>query len=210
MSDDHHHGTKPPSDKALRVRAMEQLLIEKGLLKEGAVDTIIDIFEHKLGPKNGAMVVAKAWSDPEYKKRLMENASDAILEFGFSGFQGEYMVVCENTPEAHNVVVCTLCSCYPWPVLGLPPTWYKTAPYRSRVVIEPRAVLEEFGTHIPDDVEVRVWDSNNELRYLVLPMRPEGTEGWSEEELAKLVTRDSMIGTGLPLTPEQLKQGETA
>ncbi|MXN17854.1 nitrile hydratase subunit alpha [Pseudooceanicola sp. GBMRC 2024] len=203
---DHHHGTKPPSDKALRVRAIEQLLTEKGLIREGAVDAIIDIFEHKLGPKNGARVVARAWSDPAYKARLMENASDAILEFGFSGFQGEYMVVCENTETAHNVVVCTLCSCYPWPVLGLPPNWYKTAPYRSRVVIEPRKVLEEFGTHIPDEVEVRVWDSNNELRYLVLPMRPEGTEGWSEEKLAQLVTRDSMIGTGLPLTPAQLEE----
>lgn len=207
---DHHHGTKPPSDKALRVRAMEQLLTEKGLIQPGAVDAIVDIFEHELGPKNGAKVVAKAWSDPEYKKRLMENAADAILEFGFSGFQGEYMVVCENTPEVHNVVVCTLCSCYPWPVLGLPPNWYKAAPYRSRVVIEPRVVLAEFDLTIPDEVEVRVWDSNNELRYLVLPMRPEGTDGWSEEELAKLVTRNSMIGTGVALTPEQLSKGESA
>nr|WP_172328440.1 nitrile hydratase subunit alpha [Mangrovicoccus sp. HB161399] len=198
---DHHHGTTPPSDRALRVRAMEQLLIEKGLIKEGAVDTIIDIFEHQLGPRNGAKVVARAWADPAYKARLMTDASAAIEEFGFAGFQGEYMVVCENTPEVHNVVVCTLCSCYPWPVLGLPPTWYKTAPYRSRVVIEPRAVLEEFGLSIPDDVEVRVWDSNNELRYLVLPMRPEGTEGWSEEQLAELVTRDSMIGTGVAAVP---------
>ncbi len=200
---DQHHGTKPPSDKALRIRAMEQLLLEKGLIREGAVDTIIDIFEHQLGPKNGAKVVARAWADPDYKARLMADATAAILEFGFSGFQGEYMVVCENTPEVHNVVVCTLCSCYPWPVLGLPPNWYKTAPYRARVVIEPRAVLKEFGLSIPDDVEVRVWDSNNELRYLILPMRPEGTEGWSEEELARLVTRDSMIGTGLPLAPSE-------
>ncbi|WP_083191346.1 MULTISPECIES: nitrile hydratase subunit alpha [Roseobacteraceae] len=207
---DHHHGTKPPSDKALRVRALEQLLTEKGLIKEGAVDAIVDIFEQKLGPKNGAMVIARAWSDPEYKVRLMTDASAAIEEFGFAGFQGEYMVVCENTPEIHNVVVCTLCSCYPWPVLGLPPTWYKTAPYRSRVVIEPRAVLEEFGLTIPDEVEVRVWDSNNELRYLILPMRPEGTEGWTEAQLAELVTRDSMIGTGLPLTPDALTKGETA
>lgn len=207
---DHHHGTKPPSDKALRVRALEQLLTEKGLIKEGAVDAIIDIFEQKLGPKNGAKVVARAWSDPAYKIRLMTDASAAIEEFGFSGFQGEYMVVCENTPEIHNVVVCTLCSCYPWPVLGLPPTWYKTAPYRSRVVIEPRAVLAEFGLSIAEDVEVRVWDSNNELRYLILPMRPEGTEGWTEEQLAELVTRDSMIGTGLPLAPASLAKGETA
>lgn len=203
---DHHHGTKPPSDKALRVRALEQLLTEKGLIKEGSVDAIIDIFEQKLGPKNGAKVVARAWSDPDYKARLMTDASAAIEEFGFAGFQGEYMVVCENTPEVHNVVVCTLCSCYPWPVLGLPPNWYKTAPYRSRVVIEPRAVLKEFGLTIPEDVEVRVWDSNNELRYLVLPARPDGTDGWSEEKLADLVTRDSMIGTGLPLTPAELEE----
>ncbi|WP_349295378.1 nitrile hydratase subunit alpha (plasmid) [Thioclava sp. 'Guangxiensis'] len=207
---DHSHGTQPPSDKALRVRAMEQLLLEKGLIKEGAVDAIIDIFEHQLGPKNGAKVVARAWTDPAYKQRLMENASDAILEFGFAGFQGEYMVVCENTPGVHNVVVCTLCSCYPWPVLGLPPNWYKAAPYRSRVVIEPRAVLEEFDLHIPDETEVRVWDSNNELRYLVLPERPAGTEGWSEEQLAKLVTRNSMIGTGVAMTPAELaKSGNT-
>ena len=207
---DHHHGTEPPSDVALRVKAMEQLMIEKGLLRTGAVDKIVDVFEHKLGPKNGAKVVAKAWADPEYRKRLMENGSDAILELGYAGFQGEYMVVCENTPEVHNVVVCTLCSCYPWPTLGLPPVWYKTAPYRSRIVIEPRKVLEEFGLNIPENVEVRVWDSNNEIRYLVMPMRPEGTEGWSEEELARLVTRDSMIGTGVCLTPEQLKEEEVS
>lgn len=207
MSDD-FHGTEPPSDTALRVKAIEQLMIEKGLLKEGAVDAIVEVFEHELGPKNGARVVARAWSDPEYKQRLMTNASEAILELGYSGFDGSYMVVRENTPEVHNVTVCTLCSCYPWPTLGLPPTWYKTAPYRSRVVIEPRAVLEEFGLSIPDNVEVRVWDSINELRYLVLPMRPEGTEGWSEEQLAKLVTRDSMIGTGLCLNPDQVPEEE--
>lgn len=207
---DHHHGTEPPSDLALRVKAMEQLMIEKGLLKPGAVDEIVDIFEHKLGPRNGAQVVAKAWTDAAYRERLLKNASDAILELGFAGFQGEYMVACENTPQVHNVVVCTLCSCYPWPVLGLPPVWYKTAPYRSRIVIEPRAVLQEFGMNIADDVEVRVWDSNNELRYLVIPMRPAGTEGWSEAQLADLVTRDSMIGTGVCLTPEHLKTGTTA
>lgn len=207
---DHHHGTEPPSDLALRVKAMEQLMIEKGLLKPGAVDEIVDIFEHKLGPRNGAQVVAKAWSDPAYRERLLKNGSDAILELGFAGIQGEYMVACENTPQIHNVVVCTLCSCYPWPTLGLPPVWYKTAPYRSRVVIEPRAVLQEFGVTIPDDVEVRVWDSNNEIRYLVIPMRPQGTEGWSEAQLAELVTRDSMIGTGLCLTPAQLKAGAKA
>lgn len=207
---DHHHGTQPPSDLALRVKAVEQLMIEKGLLKPGAVDEIVDIFEHKLGPKNGARVVARAWSDPDFKKRLLENGSDAILEFGYAGFQGEYMVICENTDQVHNVVVCTLCSCYPWPILGLPPNWYKTAPYRSRVVIEPRKVLAEFDTIIDDDVEVRVWDSNNEIRYLVLPLRPADTDGWSEEELSQLVTRDSMIGTGLCLTPAQLELGKTA
>lgn len=197
---DHHHGTTPPEPRALRVRAIEQVLLEKGLIQEGAVDRIIDVFEHKLGPRNGAQVVARAWTDPAFKERLLKDGTAAVLEFGFSGFQGEYMVVCENTPEIHNVVVCTLCSCYPWPVLGLPPNWYKTAPYRSRVVIEPRVVLKEFGLEIPADIEVRVWDSNNELRYLVLPMRPEGTEGWTESQLAELVTRDCMIGTGLPLS----------
>jgi len=205
---DKHHGTEPPSEAALRIKAMEQVLVEKGMLDPGAVDAIVDIFEHKLGPKNGARVVARAWSDPDYRQRLLSNSTAAIAELGYSGFDGEYMVVCENTPEIHNVTVCTLCSCYPWPTLGLPPTWYKTAAYRSRVVIEPRAVLKEFGLTVADDVEVRVWDSNNELRYLVLPMRPAGTEGWSEEQLAKLVTRDSMIGTGQPLTPEQLAQQE--
>jgi len=209
MSDE-HHGTEPPSEAALRIKAMEQVLIEKGLLEAGAVDKIVDIFEHELGPKNGARVVARAWSDEAYHQRLMTDATAAILELGYSGFDGEYMVVCENTAEVHNVTVCTLCSCYPWPTLGLPPMWYKTAAYRSRVVIEPREVLKEFGLTIADEVEVRVWDSNNELRYLVLPMRPAGTDGWSEEQLAKLVTRDSMIGTGLPLTPEQLAAQEAS
>lgn len=207
---DHNHGTEPPDDIALRVKAMEQLMIEKGLLKPGAVDEIVDIFEHKLGPRNGARVVAKAWSDPDYYERLIANASDAILELGYAGFQGEYMVVCENTPEVHNVVVCTLCSCYPWPTLGLPPVWYKTAAYRSRIVIEPREVLAEFGLTIADNVEVRVWDSNNEIRYLVLPMRPAGTEGWSEDQLAQLVTRDAMIGTGICLSPDQIKTDVSA
>jgi nitrile hydratase subunit alpha len=206
----HTHGTEPPSSDALLVKAIEQLMVEKGLLRPGAVDEIVDIFEHKLGPKNGARVIARAWSDPDYKQRLMQNGTAAILEMGYAGFQGEYMVICENTPEIHNVVVCTLCSCYPWPTLGLPPVWYKTAPYRSRIVIEPRKVLEDFGLQIPDNVEVRVWDSNNEIRYLVMPMRPAGTEDWSEEELARLVTRDSMIGTGVCLDPATLREGAEA
>lgn len=205
-----HHGTKPPSDLTLRARAIEQLMLEKGLISPGAVDEVVDIFEHQLGPKNGAKVIAKAWVDPGYKQRLMDDGTAAISELGFSGMQGEFLVVCENTPEVHNVIVCTLCSCYPWPVLGLPPAWYKTAPYRSRVVIEPREVLKEFGTVVPDTVEVRVWDSNNEIRYLVLPMRPDGTDGWSEEALAELVTRNSMIGTTLPLLPEDLHGEVTA
>lgn len=202
---DHDHGTEPPSERALRAKAIEQIMIEKGLLKEGAVDQLIDLFEHKLGPKNGARVVAKAWTDLAFKQRLMRNGSDAILELGYAGIQGEFMVICENTPDVHNVVVCTLCSCYPWPTLGLPPNWYKSPAYRARVVIEPREVLAEFGLHLPDTVEVRVWDSNNEIRYLVLPQRPEGTEGWTEEKLARLVTRDSMIGTGIALSPDKLK-----
>ena len=180
-------------------------MLEKGIIPPGAVDRIIDVFEHKLGPKIGAKVVARAWIDPEYKKRLLNNGPEAIRELGLFDPQDKQLavlagtptIVLENTPTVHNVVVCTLCSCYPWHVLGLPPNWYKTPPYRSRLVIEPRSVLIEFGLRIPDDVEVRVWDSNNELRYLVLPQRPAGTEGWSEEELAAIVTRDSMIGTGI-------------
>jgi nitrile hydratase len=190
--------TKPPSDPALRIKAIETLMVEKGLLNLDAVDALIEIFEHRIGPRNGAKVVARAWVDPAYKQRLLAHGTQAIAELGFAGVQGEHMVVLENTPQVHNVVVCTLCSCYPWPVLGQGPVWYKSAPYRSRVVIEPRKVLEEFGLSIPPSVEVRVWDSNAEIRYLVLPMRPKGTEGWSEERLAELVTRDSMIGTGLP------------
>ncbi|CAM2187601.1 Nitrile hydratase subunit alpha [Paraburkholderia sacchari] len=192
-----HPFTEPPPPSALRAKAIETLLVEKGIIAPGAVDELVDLFEHHLGPRNGAKVVARAWSDPDYKARLLENGTEAILELGFSGFQGEYMVVLENTPTVHHVVVCTLCSCYPWPVLGLPPSWYKSAAYRSRVVSEPRAVLSEFGLVIPDDVEVRVYDSNNEIRYLVLPQRPAGTDGWDETALAELVTRDSMIGTGV-------------
>ena len=186
---DHDH-TQPPVDIEL-----------KGLIDPAALDELIDTYEHKVGPRNGAQVVARAWSDPEYKRRLMENATAAIAELGFSGIQGEDMLVVENTPDVHNVTVCTLCSCYPWPVLGLPPVWYKSAPYRSRIVIDPRGVLAEFGLHIPENKEIRVWDSSAELRYLVLPERPAGTEGWSEAQLSELITRDSMIGTGVVSAP---------
>ena len=197
---DHDH-TQPPVDIELRVRALESLLQEKGLIDPAALDELIDTYEHKVGPRNGAQVVARAWSDPEYKRRLMENATAAIAELGFSGIQGEDMLVVENTPDVHNVTVCTLCSFYPWPVLGLPPVWYKSAPYRSRIVIDPRGVLAEFGLHIPENKEIRVWDSSAELRYLVLPERPAGTEGWSEAQLSELITRDSMIGTGVVSAP---------
>ncbi|SDA57776.1 nitrile hydratase [Pseudomonas sp. NFACC15-1] len=197
---DHDH-TEPPEAIALRVKALESLLIEKGLVDPAAMDALVDTYQHKVGPRNGAQVVAKAWFDPDYKRRLLEDATAAIAELGFSGVQGEDMVVVENTATVHNVTVCTLCSCYPWPTLGLPPVWYKSAPYRSRIVIDPRSVLAEFGLIIPDDKEVRVWDSSAELRYLVLPERPAGTDGWSEERLVELVTRDAMIGTGLPKTP---------
>jgi nitrile hydratase len=190
---DHEH-QEVPSDLTLRVKALESLLVEKGLVDPAALDALVDTYEHKVGPRNGARVVARAWTDPSYKQRLLEDASAAIGEFGFSGRQGEHMVVVENTPTVHNMVVCTLCSCYPWPVLGLPPVWYKSAPYRSRAVIDPRGVLREFGVEVPDDVEVRVWDSTAELRYLVLPERPAGTEKLSEDELAALVTRDAMVG----------------
>ena len=200
-SHDHDH-TEPPSDEALRVKALESLLVEKGLLDPAAVDAVIDQYETKIGPRNGAKVIARAWVDPDFKRRLLENGSEAIKELGVSGLQGEDMVVLENTPRVHNLVVCTLCSCYPWPVLGLPPNWYKSAPYRSRVVRDPRGVLDEFGTKLGDGVEVRVWDSNAEIRYLVLPERPEGTEDMDEEALAELVTRDSMIGVAMALSPE--------
>jgi len=201
---EHHHDhdhTEPPEAIALRVKALESLLIEKGLVDPTAMDALVDAYQHKVGPRNGAQVVAKAWFDPDYKKRLLEDATAAIAELGFSGVQGEDMVVVENTAAVHNVTVCTLCSCYPWPTLGLPPAWYKSAPYRSRIVIDPRGVLAEFGLLVPDDKEVRVWDSSAELRYLVLPERPAGTDGWSEERLVELVTRDAMIGTGLAKIP---------
>jgi nitrile hydratase subunit alpha len=196
-----HQHSAPPPDPALRAKALESLLTEKGLIDPTAVDALIEQYEERIGPRNGAKVVARAWSDPEYKKRLLENATSAIAELGFSGVQGEDMVVVENTSTIHNLVVCTLCSCYPWPTLGLPPNWYKAAPYRSRAVADPRRVLHEFGVEVSDDIEVRVWDSNAELRYMVLPMRPPGTDGMSEDELATLVTRDSMIGTGVPKAP---------
>jgi len=190
---DHTHQSAP-SEVSLRVKALESLLVEKGLVEPAALDALIDTYEHKVGPRNGAKVVARAWVDATYKKRLLADAAPAIAELGFLGTQGEHMMVLENTPKVHNMVVCTLCSCYPWPVLGLPPVWYKSAPYRSRAVIDPRGVLKEFGVELPPDVEVRVWDSTAEMRYLVLPERPAGTEGFTEEALAALVTRDSMIG----------------
>jgi nitrile hydratase len=192
---DHDH-QELPSDPALRVMALESLLVEKGLVDPAALDALIDTYEHKVGPRNGARVVARAWIDPEYKKRLLANATLAITELGYSGRTSEHMVVVENTPDRHNLVVCTLCSCYPWTVLGLPPVWYKSSPYRSRAVIEPRAVLRELGLDIGEETEIRVWDSTSEVRYLVLPERPAGTEHLTEEQLAELVTRDSMIGTG--------------
>ena len=190
---DHDHQAVP-SDLTLRTKALESLLVEKGLVDPAALDALIDTYEHKVGPRNGARVVARAWVDPAYKKRLLSDAIPAIAELGYGGSQGEHMVVVENGPKVHNLVVCTLCSCYPWPVLGLPPVWYKSAPYRSRAVIDPRGVLREFGLELPDDVEIRVWDSTAEVRYLVLPERPAGTEKLGEEALAALVSRDAMVG----------------
>ena len=204
--DGHEHGTRdrhgaPPSELVLRVKAIESLLVEKGLVIPEALDAIVETYETRVGPRNGARVVARAWIDADYRERLLANGTAAIAELGYSGVQGEDMVVVENTPLVHNMVVCTLCSCYPWPTLGLPPVWYKSAPYRSRAVIDPRGVLREFGVQIPETTEVRVWDSNAELRYFVLPMRPPETEGLDEDALADWVTRDSMIGTGLPRDP---------
>lgn len=203
----HHHDHEEGSalsDTALRVRALETLLVEKGYVDPAALDELIDTYENKVGPRNGAAVVAKAWVDAEYRQRLLTDATAAIAELDFVGRQGEHMIAVENTPEVHNMVVCTLCSCYPWPVLGLPPVWYKSPPYRSRVVIDPRGVLADFGVGVPENTEVRVWDSTAEVRYLVIPQRPQGTDGWSEEKLAKLVTRNSMIGTGMALNPDEL------
>jgi nitrile hydratase subunit alpha len=190
---DHDHQALP-SDTALRVKALESLLVEKGLVDRAALDALVDTFEHKVGPRNGARVVARAWLDAAYKQRLLADAASAIAELGFTSGQGEHMLAVENGPKVHNLVVCTLCSCYPWPVLGLPPVWYKSAAYRSRAVIDPRGVLREFGVQIDDNIEVRVWDSTAELRYLVIPERPAGTENLNEEELAALVTRDAMVG----------------
>ncbi len=201
--DDRHHShdhahSHLPSDPELRVKAVETLLLNKGLIDSKTLDELIDTYENRIGPKNGANVVAKAWVNPEYKKRLLIDATSAIRELSYQGRQGENMVVVENTPEIHNVIVCTLCSCYPWPVLGIPPTWYKSDEYRSRTVREPRKVLLEFGLSLDPKVQIKVWDSTAEIRYLVLPMRPKGTENMNESELAELVTRNSMIGTGLP------------
>jgi nitrile hydratase len=197
----HDHQTVP-ADVALRVKALESLLVEKGVVSTADLDAVVDNYEHKVGPRNGARVVARAWSDPAYKKRLLSDGGAAILELGYGGAQGEYMVVVENGPTVHNLVVCTLCSCYPWPTLGLPPAWYKSSGYRSRAVIDPRGVLREFGLTLPDDVEIRVWDSTSEVRYLVLPERPAGTESMTEEELAALVTRDSMVGVAKVALPQ--------
>ena len=200
--DNHNHDDGSSlSPTALRVKALESLLIEKGYVDPDALDVIVETYETKIGPRNGARVVAKAWSDPDYKAWLLEDATAAIASLGYTGRAGEHMVAVENTPDTHNLIVCTLCSCYPWSVLGLPPVWYKTPPYRSRAVIDPRSVLAEFGLELPDDTAIRVWDSTAEIRYLVLPMRPKGTEGWSEEKLATLVTRNSMIGTAVARAP---------
>jgi len=200
--DGHSHETSVvPSDPALRVMALESMLIEKGLVDPAALAALIDTYENKVGPRNGARVVARAWVDPTFRDRLRTNATSAIADMGFSGQQGEHMAVVENSPKLHNLVVCTLCSCYPWPVLGLPPAWYKSASYRSRAVIDPRGVLREFGVVLDDDVEIRVWDSTAEIRYLVLPERPPQSEGLDEVELVALVTRDSMIGAGKLAAP---------
>ncbi len=206
MSGDHDSEFRShdlPSDSALRVQALESVLVEKGLVDAGALNAFVDYYQNEVGPRNGARVVARAWSEPDYRTWLFDDATAAIADMGYVGRQGEDMVALENKSGVHNMVVCTLCSCYPWPVLGLPPAWYKSAPYRSRAVIEPRAVLAEFGLDLPGNMEVRVWDSTAELRYLVVPVQPAGTDGWSAEQLAKLVTRDSMIGTGLPRNPEE-------
>jgi nitrile hydratase subunit alpha len=200
---DHDHGSEL-SETQLRVRALESILVEKGYVDPAALDLLIETYETKVGPHNGARVVAKAWADPKYRRWLLAEGGAAIASLGYIGRQGENMMVLENTPALHNVVVCTLCSCYPWPVLGLPPVWYKSAPYRSRAVADPRGVLRDFGVSLPADTEIRVWDSTAEMRYLVLPLRPGGTDGWTEEELARLVTRDSMIGTGLPKRPQDI------
>ncbi|MDQ8729670.1 nitrile hydratase subunit alpha [Bradyrhizobium sp. LHD-71] len=201
---DHDHEHSELSETELRVRALETVLTEKGYVDPAALDLLIETYEKKVGPRNGARVVARAWTDPEYRKRLLADATPAIAELNYAGRQGEHIIALENTPKTHNMVVCTLCSCYPWPVLGLPPVWYKSAPYRSRAVSDPRGVLRDFGVELSPDTDIRIWDSTAEIRYFVLPMRPAGTDGWSEERLADLVTRDSMIGSGLPKHPNEL------
>lgn len=201
-----HSHTHPhsllPSDPALRVKAIETLVVEKGLVDPEAIEALIEAYSEQIGPQNGAQVVARSWTDPAYRSKLLDDATAAILDLGFSGLQGEHMVAVENTEKVHNVVVCTLCSCYPWPVLGVPPVWYKSAAYRARVVRDPRGVLAEFGVLVDEEKEVRVWDSTAEIRYLVIPERPQNTDGLSKDELAGLVTRDSMIGTGIATLPE--------
>jgi nitrile hydratase subunit alpha len=200
MAEAHAHGSEL-TETQLRVRALESVLVEKGYVDPAALDLLIEPYETRVGPHNGARVVARAWADEDFRRWLLADGGAAIAALGHVGRQGENMVAVENTPDVHNMVVCTLCSCYPWPVLGLPPVWYKSAPYRSRAVADPRGVLRDFGVELPADTEIRVWDSTAEMRYLVVPMRPEGTDGWSEEDLAGLVTRDAMIGTGLPRRP---------
>ncbi|EHL97797.1 nitrile hydratase, alpha subunit [Acetobacteraceae bacterium AT-5844] len=206
-SHDHHHGHDHPSELSeieLRVRALQSLLVEKGYVDPAALDELVETYETRIGPRNGARVVAKAWSDPAFLEWLRRDASAAIHSLGFTGRQGEHMVAVENSQDEHNLVVCTLCSCYPWPVLGLPPSWYKTPAYRSRAVIDPRGVLRDFGVELPETTRIRVWDSTAEIRYLVIPRRPDGTEGWDEERLAGLVSRDSMIGTALARRPAEM------
>jgi nitrile hydratase subunit alpha len=204
MSHEHDHDGDGShlSEVELRVRALESVLKQKGYIDPAAIDLLIDTYEKKIGPRNGARVIAKAWANEEFKQRLLAEPAQTLASLGYAGMQGEHTAVVENTPKLHNMVVCTLCSCYPWPVLGLPPVWYKSGPYRSRAVMDPRSVLRDFGVELPADTEIRVWDSTAEMRYLVLPMRPLGTGGWSEEQLASIVTRDSMIGTGLPQLPD--------
>jgi nitrile hydratase len=200
--DHRHDSAEPPDGLVLRVKALESLLLDKGLVDPAALDALIDTYETKVGPRNGAQVVARAWREPTFKQWLLADATAAIASMGYTGRQGEHMKVVENTPAVHNLIVCTLCSCYPWPVLGLPPVWYKSAPYRARAVAEPRRVLQEFGTELAADVDIRVWDSTSEMRYLVLPERPAGTDGWSEEALATLVTRNAMVGVERAKSPE--------
>ena len=205
--DDHDHEHEAESYASLRTKALESLLVEKGYVTTDAIDALVKTYEEDIGPMNGARVVARAWLDPEYKGRLLEDGTKAIAELGFQGAEGSEIVVLENTANVHNAVVCTLCSCYPWPVLGLPPTWYKSFAYRSRMVIEPRQVLKEFGLDVEESIEVRVWDSNAEIRYMVLPERPTGTEGMGEDELAELVTRDSMVGVAKARMPQAVGRG---